>query len=513
MSNGANRAIVIGTGAGGLVAAGFLAKSGFEVLGLERARELGGYINPFQRKGYHFDPGVHYMGECAPGGMVYNVLKGLDLDVEDMFCEMDPAGCDVYRFPDMEVRLCKGREAFRAHLTELFPRQERAIERFFKVLGSFAEIMRVMSRMMRGSARFGDLRVAPHLLPAFRWAFRPYKSFLEWVTDDPRLRAAMCGPLGAIGLPPSQVSSLMGMGMFLHFIEGGYFPKGGSGQMRDTLVDAAKAHGAVFRTKADVKQIVLEDGVATGVVLLGGELIEADVVVSAVEPTLTYGELIHTSALPWKLRLQVARTKPSLGSFYCFLGLKRDLSQHGLGPYNLWDFPTYDMEEVFRPSLEGRMGDRWSLIASPNSLKDTSGKLAPKGCSTLEVMTLAPYEPFARWDGLPSFQRGPEYTDLKNRLGEQILDYFDRRNPGIIGDIEVKEFATPVSNSYWVNAVRGGAYGPAMSILQTGPFRYTPTTPFRNLFLAGSGVFGCGVASCFLSGQVAAAKASKAMRE
>ena len=59
----AKRAVVIGTGAGGLTATAALARAGFEVVALERAKQLGGFLNPFARRHYHFDPGVHYVGQ------------------------------------------------------------------------------------------------------------------------------------------------------------------------------------------------------------------------------------------------------------------------------------------------------------------------------------------------------------------------------------------------------------------------------------------------------------------
>ncbi len=52
------KAIVIGTGAGGLMSAAYLAKYGFEVVALEKAPSIGGYLKSFSRKGYHFDPGI-----------------------------------------------------------------------------------------------------------------------------------------------------------------------------------------------------------------------------------------------------------------------------------------------------------------------------------------------------------------------------------------------------------------------------------------------------------------------
>jgi all-trans-retinol 13,14-reductase len=57
------QAIVIGSGAGGLSAAVFLAKQGFSVLLLEAMPSFGGYLNPFRRGPYTFDTGLHYIGQ------------------------------------------------------------------------------------------------------------------------------------------------------------------------------------------------------------------------------------------------------------------------------------------------------------------------------------------------------------------------------------------------------------------------------------------------------------------
>ena len=51
--------IVIGSGAGGLAAALKVARSGHSVLLLEAMSSFGGYLNPFRRRGYTFDTGVH----------------------------------------------------------------------------------------------------------------------------------------------------------------------------------------------------------------------------------------------------------------------------------------------------------------------------------------------------------------------------------------------------------------------------------------------------------------------
>jgi all-trans-retinol 13,14-reductase len=506
--NTAKKAIVIGTGAGGLMSAAYLAKYGFEVVALEKASSIGGYLKSFSRKGYHFDPGIHYIGECNRGQTGHRILSGLGLDADDLFCELDPECIDIYRFPDFEIKLCKGIDAYRDRLAEQFPNEMVGIDRFVDSINKVREVRSMVNTFVYSSPALSDLPAMakiPLYLPFItRTGRNDYATFLQSITSNVKLQAVLSGILGCIGVPPSQASSLLALLVFLHFVAGGFFPKGGGSSLRDAIVRVAERNGAVFRTRADVSKISLKDGRATGVVLSDGEEIEADVVVACVDPVITFGSLIEHSNLPAGLNKKVINIKPSVGGYYIFLGMKRDLSRHGLGPFNIWDFPTYDMEELYRDALMGNLVDPKGIFISPNSLKDTSGKLAPEGSSVLEFVTMVPYEPFSKWEELPSNKRGPEYEDFKNRYGELVLDRVKQNYPDLIGDIEVQIFATPLTNEYWVNAVKGSIYGPAMSKGQTLWSRFNTRTPFKNLYLAGSGVLGAGVVSCLLSGVVAA---------
>lgn len=506
--NTTKKAVVIGTGAGGLMSAAYLAKYDFEVVALEKAPSIGGYLKSFSRKGYHFDPGIHYMGECRPGQMVHRILSGLGLNADDLFCEMDPEGFDIYRFPDFEIKLCKGIDAYRDRLAEQFPKEKKGIDRFVDNIKKVKEIRNMINTFVYQSPALSELPLLvklPLYLPFLtRWGRSDYGTFLKSITSDVKLQAVLSSLLPCIGVPPSQASSLLALLLFLHFVEGGFFPKGGGSDLRNVIVGAAERNGAVFRTKTDVSKILVRDGKATGVLLSDGEKIEADVVVACVDPVITFGRLIESSSLPVGLRKKVVTTKPSLGSYCIFLGIKRDLNKYGLGPFNIWEYLTYDMEELYKDALNGKIVDPKGILISPNSLKDTSRKLAPEGCSVLEIFTLAPYEPFSKWEDLPSNKRGSEYEDFKNRYGELILDRIKQKYPDFFGDIEVKLFATPLTNAYWVNPVKGGIYGPAMSKDQTIWSRFKTRTPVKNLYLAGSGVLGAGVASSLMSGVVAA---------
>lgn len=499
------RAVVIGTGAGGLTAAAYLARSGeFEVIALERAQQFGGFLNPFRRKRYEFDPGVHYVGRCAPGEEFWRVLNGLDIDAEAMFAELDPDGFDRYRFGDFEIAMCKGADRFRARLLEVFPGEEQGLDRFFTAIRQLDDLSRLQTR-----PSLANVVTAARSLPLGRWVRATFADFLAWVTDDPHLRDVLAAPCGDYGEPPSRASALYGLALFAHYIEGAYFPRGGSRALRDALLDRARAGGADFRRNTEVREIVVRDGEAVAVRTQEGEEIAADVVISAVSPALTLGTFLAGADLGRLLPRKVRKLRPSPASLCLFLGMERDLTHHGLGAFNIWSYPDWDIEASYAPLYRGEFPRDPMVFLSPNSLKDPTGSLAPAGCSTLELVTFAPYDMFAKWDGMRAMFRDDEYRALKRRLADQLLESVERRHPGLVGDVVIEEVATPVSNTHYVNSERGGIYGPAATPDQSILFRFRPNTPVPNVFLAGSGVFGGGVLPCLQSGRVAAALARR----
>ena len=73
--------IVIGTGIGGLTCGLSLQREGHSVLLLEAAKQFGGMLNPFARKKWHFDVGIHYLAQGGPGGVLRTDLDSLGLGI------------------------------------------------------------------------------------------------------------------------------------------------------------------------------------------------------------------------------------------------------------------------------------------------------------------------------------------------------------------------------------------------------------------------------------------------
>lgn len=504
----ARKAVVVGTGAGGLTAAAHLAKHGFEVIALDQADRIGGFLAPFTIEGYTFDPGLHYIGQARLGQALDGVLGPLGIDVDRLFLEMNPDGFDAYRFPGFEVRMCRGLERYRDRLAAAFPAERDGLRRMFELVRRFGEVLPLLSMQKRPG--LGDLRAALHLPSVLRWERATFGDLLGHHLKDPRARAVLAAPDGDVGLPPSQLGALAGLAVLDHYLDGAFFPRGGGGALRDALVGSAERDGARFRTHANVLEILVRDGAVAGVRLEGGERIDADVVVSDVDPTITLGKLLDSSVVPSTLRSKVAETRPSISCFVMYLGMRRNLRSRGLGAFNVWDYPTWDLDALYAPMLAGELPTELCMFISSSTERDDSSRLAPSGCSTLQIATFLPWEPFARWADLRPEERGPEYRQLRKEISDRLLSDVEKRWPGLVGDIEVQAVSTPLSNTDYTRAVRGGIYGPAHTPEQLGRRRFHSRTPIGGLFLAGSGVYGCGIVSCAASGRTAALLAAGA---
>ncbi|MBV8949413.1 MAG: NAD(P)/FAD-dependent oxidoreductase, partial [Actinobacteria bacterium] len=122
---------------------------------------------------------------------------------------------------------------------------------------------------------------------------------LDWFFESPRVQGllAVSGIIGTWAGPRSAGTAYVMAHHKLGDTAWG-FPEGGMGAVTGALRSAAEQHGVKVRTGAPVQHILVRGGRARGVVLTSGEEIEADVVISATHPKLTFLEHIDRRDLP-----------------------------------------------------------------------------------------------------------------------------------------------------------------------------------------------------------------------
>jgi all-trans-retinol 13,14-reductase len=501
-------AIVIGSGAGGLSSALCLARNGTSVLLLEAMPSFGGYLNPFRRGSYKFDTGLHYLGELGQGERFWRLLDVLGIAGKVPLIELNPEGFDRYVFPGYEFVLCKGKERFRERLIKDFPREERGIHRFFQVLDKVSEAMGAFMSMEDGPLQMlGFLLKHPVML---KYSRIPYQKFLDEVTQDPRLQAVFAAPSGTYALPPARASVLIAVMVWTHYLAGAYYPQGGSGALRDALVDALQEKGVAMKNRSRVSRIA-KTGNEFTVEVESGEVYSARVVMSDVDPSITLGELADPQMVPSRTRQKAQRLRPSVGAFYAFVGTDLDLPSLGVTDASIHHYESFDVNEIYEAlgALTPQERVPYCFVTSP-SVKDPQGGHAPQDRHTVEIFTWCSYSLFARWAGSPSRKRGDEYGALKEEMGERVIAAAEKHIPDLSKHLECVEYATPLSNEYWVNAVKGGSYGPEETPDQMGLGRFGSfTAGIDGLFLVGAGTLGGGIMPCLASGILAGGKAIK----
>ena len=493
--------IVIGSGIGGLTAALTCARAKRNVLVLEAGKQFGGYLNPFARRHFHFDPGVHYIGEAGPGGSFRRLLDNLGLNAVE-FCELDPDGFDRYTFPSYEGRNCKGIDRFRDRIAADVPSERDALHRFFKLVHDFD---RVGGLRLTGSARSSgaDLWRAARGVPSLaRWFRATLKDMLDHYFKDPRVKAAVAGPVGDLGLPPSRLSAVMHLGLLAHYAGGAYFPAGGSGPLRDAFVTALRDEGATLERNAQVASILHHGGAVTGVQLVDGRVFHAGTVISNTQATDTYAMAGIENLTP-RLQTKVRTTEHSIGSIVICAGVDGALDTSGIGSANIWSYDNLDIDVAFGDRAMNDYRACGSFFLTVPTNKDPNGGLAPEGKQCVELVSLCGTTPFSKWFGGKTMRRGEEYAQLKDEIAAFYLERAEKHLPGLQKHIDFYEVGTPATNLSYTLSPEGNIYGPAHTPAQLVPFRYNTKAPIDGLLLCGASVISAGVVSCAASGRSA----------
>ncbi|MGR9108605.1 MAG: phytoene desaturase family protein, partial [Gammaproteobacteria bacterium] len=219
--------IVIGSGIGGLTCASLFARLyRKKVLVLERHFRPGGFTHSFRRKArYEWDVGVHYVGEMNPGShyrQLFDQITGNGVDWRPM-----PEVYDRFVYPDFTFEARAGMRRFRADLIERFPREQRAIEQYFKDLIAAA---RWYGRLMFARLLPDKLRPLSRLLTCVgrRLAMMRTGEYLQRHFRDEKLKAVLLSQWGNAGLPPGRSAFAVHAVIACHYFDGGYYPVGGA---------------------------------------------------------------------------------------------------------------------------------------------------------------------------------------------------------------------------------------------------------------------------------------------
>ncbi|RPI46754.1 MAG: NAD(P)/FAD-dependent oxidoreductase [Bacteroidetes bacterium] len=492
--------IVVGSGLGGLSCAAAFARQGFKPLVLEQHDRPGGYATSFTRRGgFEFDVSLHSTVVGERDGL-YDLIPGFP---EITGVEFVPHP-ELYRviFPGHDIRVPqKDPESYIRQLGGLFPEEEEGIR---GIMEDMRGLRKDIGKLSSGASV--DMSRFPVDFPfLFKSYSRTWGELLAMRIRNPKLQAIISAQWAYYGLPPSRLSSFYYALPAIQYLEsGGFYTKGRSQSISNALVNFIEEKGGKVMLRTPVVEILVEEGMATGVRTFDGDEFRSRAIVSNASAQDTFRKLVRGSEFLEEYLLRLDKFSVSLSSFQVFLGLKEDLvGRSGITGSEIFVEKGYDMEAGYRAMLDADVENGgYALTLYDNIYKGYS----PEGKNTLNIMTL---QGFGHWE---PFETGyfegnrEEYWKEKERMaGILVRKVEEDLLPGLSGAIEVMEIGTPLTNLRYTGNPRGAIYGYDQTMDNSGRSRLGHSTPVKNLYLSGAwtspghgygGVLGSGL-ECF----------------
>jgi all-trans-retinol 13,14-reductase len=498
-------AIIIGSGMGGLTTGAILAKEGWKVLILEKHYTAGGFTHVFKRPGYEWDVGIHYVGEMGKANSFSRKMSDYITNGELSWADMGEVydriviGNEIYDFR-------KGVKNLKQDLKEYFPEDQEAIDQYFNLVFEAVKANRgyYLEKAVPGwIAKFFGARMRRKML---KYSGKTTLAILSQITDNQKLIKILTGQFGDYGLPPSQSSFAMHAILVKHYFNGGYFPVGGSSQIVKTIDKVIESSGGTIMVNAEVDKVLIDRNKATGVRLIDGSKLYGKHIISNAGVHLTANSLLPSeNPYALKLREQISGIKPSSAHICLYVGLEGTPESLQLRKANYWIYPDSGSHDENVEAFANDISRELPLVyISFPSAKDPEWTQRYPDKSTIDILSVMPYEIFARWEGTEWMKRPEEYNKLKEQLAQRLLDKLYEKEPQTRGKVLHYELSTPLTTRKFVNYSYGEIYG-----LEHSPERFSrsilkPRTDIKHFYLTGQDVSTAGIVGAMASGLLTA---------
>ncbi|MHB8532696.1 MAG: phytoene desaturase family protein [Solirubrobacteraceae bacterium] len=496
------RALVIGAGHNGLVAAIHLASHGIEVTVLEHAPRAGGATSSSEvtLPGFVHD---HCAG-FVPMAAASPAIRELALEQEGVRW-IDPDHVLAHPFADgTAIALDRSVDSTVASLGSAGAGWEGAMKQMLPLAEPL--VQSVLSPLP-------PVRPALRLAAALRgelpqWTRKLLASVetlgLDLFEGDSRATAWLAGSAQHSGLPPSTtVSGAFGFLLQLMAHSHGWpLPEGGMGQLAAALVARAEREGATIRCSAPVRQILVRGARAGAVELEDGETIAADAIVSTVSAGVL-ARLLADGAMPRGVERQLRRWRYGTGAFKLDYALSAPVPWTAEEPRRAAVVQVggelHELAAAAQAGARGELPERPALVVGQQSLYDPSR--APSGGHTLYVYAHVP----------------SRYSEDDEHVAGLIEDQIERFAPGFRNHVLARRARPPAQTERENPSLVGGDLGGGSYELdQQLLFRPTPRlsrygTPIGGLFVAGASTHPGGAVHG-ISGRGAARAALRAAR-
>lgn len=487
MNNVAKRALVIGSGFGGLAVANRLQAAGLQVTILEKREKIGGRAYQFKEAGYTFDMGPSLITAPEIIDAVFRAAGRRLRDAVDLV-PLDPF-YRIYFHDGTHLDYTGDADAMKAQMRRFSPADADRYDAFIEAIKPVYDAV-ITDKL--GARPFDTVRSMVDFLPrAMRLqVYLPVSTYARRYFKDFRHHFAFSFHPLFIGGHPFRAPSIYVMIPYLEKAQGVWFARGGMYALVEALGRLFEEQGGTIHTAAEVSRILVEGGRATGVVA-NGEVYRADLVVSNADVGHTYRHLIDPDHRRTWTNGKIDRMRYSMSCFVLYLGVRKQYPQLHHHTLILAERYRNLIDDIFdhKPLPED-----FSMYLHVPTRTDAS--MAPPGSESMYVLI-----------PVSNLKAETDWGWQAEAFGDRVLAFLEAWGlDGLRDHIEVRRTFTPLDFERDLNAYHGNAFALEPKLTQTAYFRpHNRSEDVERLYFVGGGTHpGAGVPGVLLSAETTA---------
>lgn len=480
--------IIIGSGFGGLATASRLLSEGYNVEVFEKRDKAGGRAYVYEQDGFTFDGGPTVI--TAPF-LFDEIFAKAGKERKDYinFVPCDP----FYRIFNSDGKKFDYNGDHEFVLSEIERWNSRDKQGYTHFLNTTKAIFD------KGFVELADqpfhnlwdmVKVVPDLM-RLQSHKTVYQYVSKYIENDFLRRVFSFHPL-LIGGNPFDTTSIYAM---IHYLErewGVHYAMGGTGTIVRAMVRLIDEQGGTFHFNAEVDEITIRNGKATGVRLKDGTVHNADRIVSNADVAFTYRYLIDGSERTTYTNRKIEHTRYSMSLFVIYFGTKKRYPDSGLAHHNIILGDRYEelLSDIFH---DKKLADDFSLYLHMPTRTDPS--LAPDGCEAFYVLSPVPH-----------LDSGTDWTRQAKPYRDAIMDFLEKNYlPELQKNIVTEHYIDPLHFQQTLNSYKGSAFSAEPTLTQSAWFRpHNKSEDVVDLFFVGAGTHpGAGLPGVLSSAKIA----------
>lgn len=488
-----HRAVVIGSGFGGLSIAVHLQAAGIPTTLIEQRTQLGGRAGQIQDSGYTFDTGPSLI--TAPP-LLENVFQAAGRNMKD-YVSLVPLH-PFYRvwFHDgSHLDYSSDLSQMKASMAEFDPRDAERLDQFFSKL---QPIYKAVITDGLGARPFDSLGKMAAFTPSIirLGAWLPVAQFVRRYFRNWRHHFLYSFHPLFLGGSPFRAPSIFLMIPYLEKKDGVWYAKGGMYSLVQGLAKVFQDIGGEVQLHTSARKIEVSTDEGTRPRVTGVRVsdtrenstffLPANIVVSNADVGHTYSKLLHqVNRRRWS-NSRLKNIHQSMSCFLLYLGVRKKYPK--LSHHTIILGPRYKglVRDIFDRKI---LAEDFSMYLHVPSRTEPS--MAPPGCESIYILV-----------PVPNMASGINWEQSTDSMTQRVITTLETWGlEGLRNAIEVQHVFTPDDFASQYNATLGNAFGIEPRISQTAWFRpHNRSEDVEGLYLVGAGTHpGAGVPGVVLS--------------